>query len=426
MRDCGYDVRSVWECEFDEVKLRNQEIASYVKNHPLMSRITLNPRDAFFGGRTENIIPFYKVKGEKIKYTDICSLYPYICKRGKFPIGHPRIFVGEECRELIGDDYNNLDGVEGLVKCRVLPPRNLYMPLLPVKMHGRLLFALCRSCYAEARTEDCHHEQIADREFTGTWVANELRKAVELGYRISEIYIIWQYDTTRFDGTKGGLFAQYVNLFLKIKQEASDWPSWCINENAKARYLAEYERDEGIVLDREKIKKNPGLRAVAKLCLNSLWGKFGQRTNMKQTTVVKSRENLLKLLFTTDKEVFDILPINDDILYVNWQFREEAVTSTSYTNVVIAAYTTAQARLELYGYLEKLGSRLLYCDTDSCIFVKNENDPAEYEPPIGNLLGAMTDELWRGIKSLIDDEFGENADKSDNDTVKDKRTIKTT
>ncbi|OXU17470.1 hypothetical protein TSAR_004964 [Trichomalopsis sarcophagae] len=30
------------------------------------------------------------------------------------------------------------------------------------------------------------------------------------------------------------------------------------------------------------------------------------------------------------------------------------------------------------------------------------------------------------IKSLIDDEFGENADKSDNDTVKDKRTIKAT
>ncbi|OXU16314.1 hypothetical protein TSAR_003368 [Trichomalopsis sarcophagae] len=240
-------------------------------------------------------------------------------------------------------------------------------------------------------------------------------------------------------------------------------------------YLVEYERDEDIVLDCEKIKKNPGLPAVAKLCLNSQWGKFGQRTNMKQTTVVKSRKNLLKLLFTTDKEVFDILPINDDILYVNWQFRED-VTSRPYTNVVIAGYTTAQARLELYGYLEKLGSCLLYCNTDSCIFVKNKNDPSKYEPPIGNLLGAMTDGLrsygegtyietktsaapkfyafrtitpdtgatiecckvkrirlnynnslkinFDSIKSLIDDEFGENAGKSDNDTIKDKRTIK--
>lgn len=119
--------------------------------------------------------------------------------------------------------------------------------VLPVKMHGRLLFGLCRSCCAEARVEYCHHEQTADREFTGTWVADELCKAVELGYRISEIYHlvlqlhIWQYNTTLFDGTKGGLFVQYVNLFLKIKQEASSWPSWCINEEAKARYLAEHD-----------------------------------------------------------------------------------------------------------------------------------------------------------------------------------------
>ena len=34
-----------------------------------------------------------------------------------------------------------------------------------------------------------------------------------------------------------------------------------------------------------EIKYNPGMRAIAKLCLNSLWGKFGQRNNMKKTDV---------------------------------------------------------------------------------------------------------------------------------------------
>ena len=43
--------------------------------------------------------------------------------------------------------------------------------------------------------------------------------------------------------------------------------------------------------------------------------------------------------------------------------------------------------------MEKLGTRLLYCDTDSYIFVKDENKPEEYEPPLGDLLGAMMDEL---------------------------------
>ena len=33
------------------------------------------------------------------------------------------------------------------------------------------------------------------------------------------------------------------------------------------------------------------------------------------------------------------------------------------TNVVIAAFTTAQARLKLYSYMKLLGTRVLYTDT---------------------------------------------------------------
>ena len=62
------------------------------------------------------------------------------------------------------------------------------------------------------------------------------------------------------------------------------------------------------------------------------------------------------------------------------------------TNDVVAAYTTAQARLKLYSYLEHLGERALYYDTDSIIYVSNR-DMHEYEPPTGTLLGEMTDEL---------------------------------
>ena len=253
------------------------------------------------------------------------------------------------------------------------------------------MFALCRSCCEEMRQDDCNHENPKDREFTGTWVVNELRKAVELGYIVREIYIVWQYETTRFDGQSGGLFANYVNTFLKIKQESSGWPSWCKDDESKNRYLLEYERDEGIKLDPTKIEQNAGLRAVAKLCLNSFWGKFGQRSNLKQTDIVKTREALLKLLHSPDKEVLSILPVNDNVLYVSWQFREEAVAAPANTNVAIAAYVTCQARLELYKHLEKLGTRILYCDTDSCIFVKRDEN--EYEPALGNLLGEMTDEL---------------------------------
>jgi hypothetical protein len=60
-----------------------------------------------------------KVKhGEEIHYLDICSSYPYISKRGKFPIGHPRVYVGEDCP---ADCLTR----EGFIKCKVLPPRRL-------------------------------------------------------------------------------------------------------------------------------------------------------------------------------------------------------------------------------------------------------------------------------------------------------------
>lgn len=82
---------------------------------------------------------------------------------------------------------------------------------------------------------------------------------------------------------RGGLFAEYVNTFLKIKQEASGFPSDCDSEELKREYIRQYKENEGIDLEYEKIQKNPGLRCLAKLCLNSFWGKFGQRLSMKQS-----------------------------------------------------------------------------------------------------------------------------------------------
>ncbi|KYN09169.1 hypothetical protein ALC57_18724 [Trachymyrmex cornetzi] len=48
-----------------------------------------------------------------------------------------------------------------------------------------------------------------------------------------------------------------------------------------------YQETEGIVLDKNNIARNPGIRSVAKLCLNSFWGKFGQRSNLPNTEIVK-------------------------------------------------------------------------------------------------------------------------------------------
>jgi len=82
---------------------------------------------------------------------------------------------------------------------------------------------------------------------------------------------IWQFRVTRFDPytRQSDLFAEYINSFLKLKQETSGWPRECLNDENKKQYFREYKETKGIVLDRNNIVRNPSLRSVTKLCLNS-------------------------------------------------------------------------------------------------------------------------------------------------------------
>ncbi|XP_043285730.1 uncharacterized protein [Venturia canescens] len=396
IKEQGFLLTEIWECEYDAMLKNNDEMAEFVKNHPMVISEPLEPREAFFGGRTENFVNMYEVKeSEKIKYVDVCSLYPWVCKTGKFPIGHPKVYVGEECRVLIGQN-NSLERVEGLVKCTVLPPRDLYFPVLPFRAHGKLLFALCKSCCLNLDTNgNCEHVNPEDRAFNGTWVVDELRKASSLGYTVLHVDEIWQYEITRYDPLtrSGGLFADYINTFLKIKQEASGAPTNCVgNPEALQQYIDDYKNAEGVELDANAIDFNPGLRSLAKLALNSFWGKFGQRENQTNTLIISTRVELMDLLTSPEIEITGILPVNHRIMYVNYKNADEAIRPSLTANVVIAAYTTAQARLKLYEYLEGLGRRVLYCDTDSCIYVSHERSD-EYQPPVGQFLGDLTDEL---------------------------------
>lgn len=212
---------------------------------------------------------------------DFTSLYPSVNKYSRYPVGHP---------EIITDNFKTIDNYFGIAKIKVHAPRGLYHPVLPYRSNGKLKFALCKTCSDEERQEPCFHD-ADERSFIGTFCVPEILIAIEKGYQIIKIYEVYHWtETTQYDPiTKtGGLFSEYVNTFLKIKQESSGWPSWCQNEDDKSKYLQNYESNEGIQLDPSKIEKNPGLRALAKLMLNSFWGKFGQRSNMNQTKFIHS------------------------------------------------------------------------------------------------------------------------------------------
>jgi len=222
---------------------------------------------------------------------------------------------------------------------------------------------------------------------TGTWCTPEVEKALELGYEIDKIHEVWH-----FPETQTGLFASYVNNWLKIKQEASGWPSGVDTEEQKRAYIADYRAKEGIELDYDKIEHNPGLRSVAKIALNSMWGKFGQNLNKTQIRVFNDPQAFHEFLDSDVIEVSNVYVRTPELVEVHYKHQTEDIPVNPHLNIFVAAFTTCWARLRLYVALELLGHRVLYFDTDSVVFIEHPDDPYEPQPVLGNYLGDFTDE----------------------------------
>lgn len=375
LEQLGFNVYFIWECDF-QILAKTPVFKAFLKTHEIPG--PLIPRESFFGGRTNAVKLFYKAKSdERICYYDVCSLYPYVNKNKTYPIGHPKV---------ITQDFAEINQYFGLIKCKVLPPPNLYFPVLPAKIHGKLYFPLCKLC-AINREDECFHT-IQERAFWGTWTTIELPKAVELGYEVVEIKEVWHFDRTSDD-----LFKSYVNTFLKIKQESSGFPQWVQTEADRERYINEYSEVEGIRLNAENIAKNPPLRQISKLALNSLWGKFGQITDQAESEFVSEPKRFFELCNSSEHDIEDLFVINDNMVEVVYRKKREFVKENQVTNFFIAVFTTAYARLELFNLLHNLGTRILYFDTDSVFLVSHNNNNDEFMPKLSDYLGGLTDEI---------------------------------
>ena len=120
-------------------------------------------------------------------------------------------------------------------------------------------------------------------------------------------------------------------------------------------------------------------------------GKFAQRSNLVKTEQIDDPQKFFDYLTSDEIVVLDADLVSDDIMEIRYEFGEtDFVQADPKTNVVIAAFTTAYARLQLYEELDMLGERVLYYDTDSVIYL---TQPGQPEPQLGNYIGDLTDEL---------------------------------
>jgi len=151
-------------------------------------------------------------------------------------------------------------------------------------MSEKLLFTLCVKC-AENDQKTCNHTG-KERQFIGTWTTEEVNVAIKKGYKVEEIYEVWNFKCST------DIFKTYISKFMKIKLESSEYSCY----SSKEEYVADIEEKQGFKLDLNKIAYNPVKRTIAKLCMNSLYGKFGQRNNMTKKEFVVDPERLYDII----------------------------------------------------------------------------------------------------------------------------------
>ena len=247
----------------------------------------------YYGGRTE---VFKRGYLENLNYYDINSLYPSVMIQ-KYP--NPSSIMSCSIPTI-----KNVNNFEGVTKCEVVTPNNLKIPFLPKRIDGKLKFPL--------------------GNFIGVWNNCELRKALNLGYKIRPIKQIIYTETFN-------LFESYVETFYNKR------------------------------LEYKKQKSN--MEVVMKLLLNSLSGKFAQKEKQKMTIEnlkFMSDEKQKKILFSLENHT---IKNNYLINVIKSEF------DGLFSLPILSSYTTSYARIKMYEYINR--DDIVYTDTDSVV-IKGE------------------------------------------------------
>ena len=171
----GYNLVEIWECEWQARKETDADVAAFVARLALQD--PLDPQDAFYGGHTNAIKLYHHVcDKEEIRYDELTSLYPWVNMYG---------WCGAFLYE---PGTTDLSPYFRLAKCTILPPENLYHPVLPYRSQIILTFPLCCTCVKDQLDRPLLAKSITSAHtdehcaLTGTWCAPELDEGVAIPY----------------------------------------------------------------------------------------------------------------------------------------------------------------------------------------------------------------------------------------------------
>jgi hypothetical protein len=93
--------------------------------------------------------------------------------------------------------------------------------------------------------------------------------------------------------------------------------------------------------------KNPGTKQLAKICLNSLWGNFGQRAALDSFEYITEWNRMLLQLGDKTINTKSWRIINNSCVELRYNEDNDQTVEAEYISEITATFTTANARLRL-------------------------------------------------------------------------------
>jgi hypothetical protein len=94
-------------------------------------------RKSYFGGATD----YYKAYGKDLYYYDVNSLYPYAMLK-PIPLNLIKTYKNMNSFPPVREGGVDFNKFFGFVKCKVISPKNILKPILPLKYQGKTIFPI--------------------------------------------------------------------------------------------------------------------------------------------------------------------------------------------------------------------------------------------------------------------------------------------
>lgn len=274
-------------------------------------------RRAYFGGRTEIFRPYFNDKSGVSVY-DINSLYPSVMRDFEFPTNFKKFTHIYDPKAF------------GFYEATVRVPKGMYVPPL-----GLMLSIDEKTKKAEPAADSRSGKFIFPTgEFSGVWSTIELEYARSLGVKIVKT-------------GRGAVFENGGYIFKPFVESL-----WEIRKNSAKDSVDSF---------------------IAKLLLNSCYGRFGLNLEREKLEY----DDGLGLGTPSEYEFETNEELHGRKVIARFLRSKERISS--FTNVAIAAWVTAHARIRMHKHYMKHQNNLYYTDTDS-VFVSCE---MESSPELG-------------------------------------------